>query len=845
MTKITTREKIIICIFSALAASVFCAAVWAMIGIYPGSARTLLNSDMESQYVSFFESLRSVISGENSLFYNWSLYLGNNYWGHYAYYLASPWSWFLLLWKTKKLTDAIYFMSLIKIGLCGLTFSCFLLNRPIKIYSVSIKNEKLHKIAVVVFSMCYALMSYNMLYVNTPMWIDTVYMLPLVILGLERIIAGKRGVLYFVTLTLTIIFNFYTAFMAAVFTIIYFVYYYLYVKNYVRDNPGYAEQVKLKRSAFIRYVLNSLAAVGVSLFVLVPTVYGLMQGKLEDDTTNFYGMFTYPLWKLIIRFFDSSYTSITNEGLPSVFCTSFCVIFSVFFIVKGLKKSAKVSAILISVFWVISMWIVPINRIWTGFRDPIWFPFRYAFVISFFFVLLGYEGFAVFVEWKFKYKKPIYGMWAVLTVFELFLSVNQQRVGIIREIGAATLSTWEGEYTVFEPLARAAEKIEASDPDSTGFYRIDKSNFYTFNDAMLYSYHGVQSFSSVFNKEPLHFLKKMGFKQDDYELYQMGNTIVSDSVIGVKYLMEYIYEDERYISVAQNRMMNLYENPYALSLGFMVEGSLNDIEFGDNAFDNQNLLLSEMTDGKVEAYYAIDFDTELISYQEVTDSVDKDAKRPTELTYPICENRKITIEAIADGHIFLYTVFDEGNHDATTSVYNNFKQFYLNGENYDSIQYGCYNYIMDLGTYKKGDVVTFIITNCTPTTKVYAAGENTEAVDEALTLLGNNPKLRDISISKGNMTAKLNADRSGTMFLSVPYDKGWSLYVDGVECDIEKAFGTFCSFNVAEGNHIIEMRYVSPYFVVSSVVSAVCLMAYAGIQIFISFRKKRKNCENQ
>jgi len=837
MKKKIWDNSIIICALSAFISVVFCAVVWAIIGFYPGSFRTLLSSDMESQYVSFYESLRSIISGENSIFYNWSLYLGNNYLGHYAYYLASPWSWFLLLWKTEELPTAIYFMSLIKIGLCGLNFSVFLLNRPIKTF-VNVSNNRFKVVGIVAFSVLYALMSYNMQYVISPMWIDAVYMLPLVILGLERIIVYRKSLLYFISLTLTILFNFYTGYMVAIFTVLYLAYYIFYCRSYNAADDNNEKTVKISFKSILIYIVASIMSVGSSMIILLPTVYCLGQGKLEHDTSYFLGAFTFPIWQILFRFFDSTYTSITNEGLPSLFCTSFCVLFALFFIVKGLKKSARISAIVLFVFLILSMWIAPLNRMWTGFRDPIWFPYRYVYLISFFVILLGYEGFVTFSNVKFKFKKYVYILWIGLSVFELYLCVSLPRFGVIREIGSANTTLWNNVFELFDPLVRSAETIEANDEETSGFYRIDKSDFFTFNDPMLLSYNGVQSFSSMYNKKPLLFLKKLGLKQDDYELYEKGSTVITDSIIGVKYYMSIDTIDNFYNQVDQNRLINLYKNDYALSLGYMIENS-KDIEWSDNVFYNQNQILSSMTGEETQAYYLLDYEENSISYSDIKATITSDSTQPTELGYEKAVNKSVDVDVAENGHVYLYCAYEPGNRDQISNIYNSFKQYYINGKHFESIQLGRYSYLMDLGYFDEGQNLNIIVTNCTEATKIYVAQMNIDVVNGALTELNSNAQFRDISIDNGNMTAIIDADKSGNVFMSIPYDAGWTLYVDGVETQLKPIYDTFCMFDIDEGMHTIEMKYVSPYFKEGAIISIICLVIFIGGYVFVTAGRKK------
>ena len=92
MKKKVSEKNIFIYIVSAILPAAFCVIVWAIAGIYPGSSRTLLSTDLFCEYYGFYESLKSVFDGDNSIFYNWSLYLGYNVFGTYTADISLPFS---------------------------------------------------------------------------------------------------------------------------------------------------------------------------------------------------------------------------------------------------------------------------------------------------------------------------------------------------------------------------------------------------------------------------------------------------------------------------------------------------------------------------------------------------------------------------------------------------------------------------------------------------------------------------------------------------------------------------------------------------------------------------------
>ncbi len=61
---------------------------------------------------------------------------------------------------------------MLKVGLCGLSFSLLLLYK-----------FKRPRFAVVLFSLFYGLMAYNVAYSLCIMWLDVVFWLPVIVLG--------------------------------------------------------------------------------------------------------------------------------------------------------------------------------------------------------------------------------------------------------------------------------------------------------------------------------------------------------------------------------------------------------------------------------------------------------------------------------------------------------------------------------------------------------------------------------------------------------------------------------------------------------------------------------------
>ena len=99
---------------------------------------------------------------------------------------------------------------------------------------------------------------------------------------------------------------------------------------------------------------------------------------------------------------------------------------------------------------------------------------------------------------------------------------------------------------------------------------------------------------------------------------------------------------------------------------------------------------------------------------------------------------------------------------------------------------------------------------------------------------------------KNSFTSVIDMERENYVFYSIPYDAGWTAYVDGVETEIERVNVSFMAVLVGEGEHTVEFKYVSPGFFTGLKVSAAAagvFAAYLAADIVIARRRKRRNEE--
>ena len=171
--------------FAFLAPALLMCVSYFAFGVHPFGNESVLVLDLNAQYVYFFGALRRAIFGDTSLIYSFSRALGGEFLGIFAYYLSSPLSFIVALFPENMMLDALLCLFTTKCGICGLTFAYYL-DR----HKVGTKQSR------ILFAILYSLCGYGVVYQHNTMWIDCMYLLPLIALGIEDLISKRKYMLF-------------------------------------------------------------------------------------------------------------------------------------------------------------------------------------------------------------------------------------------------------------------------------------------------------------------------------------------------------------------------------------------------------------------------------------------------------------------------------------------------------------------------------------------------------------------------------------------------------------------------------------------------------------------------
>ena len=212
---------------------------------------------MYSQYSCFFGDVKSLLS--DGLFYSLHKSIGGDIYSLAAYYLASPLNLIFLLFPLEYLPEAVSVLYILKLSLAALTMSYYLSARGT------------NGAANLALSLAWSFSAYFTLYSINIMWLDALVLLPLISLGIERLIYRGKFLLYILSLAGAIFCNYYIGYMLCIFSVVYFLY------ALLRET----HPARMLATSCIRFAISSLVAGGLNAVLLIPVGLSMSGGKVE------------------------------------------------------------------------------------------------------------------------------------------------------------------------------------------------------------------------------------------------------------------------------------------------------------------------------------------------------------------------------------------------------------------------------------------------------------------------------------------------------------------------------------------------------------------------------------
>ncbi len=790
-------------------------------GIFPFGNESFLRTDMYHQYAPFFSEFQHKLRTGGSLLYSWDVGLGVNFAALYAYYLASPLNWLIILCPKAFIIEFMTGMVVLKIGLSGLSFAFYLKQKL-----------RVHTIGIGFFGIFYALSGYMAAYSWNIMWLDCILLLPLIVLGLERLVKKKRGFLYCVTLGLSILSNYYISIMTCLFMVLYFAALLLMERP---KKPGFYLE------AAFRFGLYSLLAGGLAAAVLLPEVYALASTASGDvsfpkSLTSYFSIFD-----MIARHIGNVETEIGLDHWPNLYCgVAVFLFFPLYLACRRIPVREKAAYCGLLLIFYASFSINALNFIWHGFHYPNSLPCRQSFIYIFLmlymcfrafqylrytpkkyvaFALWGGVGFVILAEKLVEQEHFHFSVYYVAIVFLsayagviylykrrkqtaaafLALSLVAIEAAVNTTVTSVTTTSREA-YTKDNADVRLL--METLEPAGE-FYRVEKKTRKTKNDGAWMNFPSVSLFSSTANADLTKFFKRMGCEASTNAYSITGSTPLVDSLLAVKYAL---YTDtgpntELTMYLRESGSTYLYQNLYTLPLGFVVPEALEEswqYEM-DNPAEVQNDLC--LIAGAEDVLIPASGETSGNTFRFTTDQTG-------EYYVYVLNKRAKTVKASLPTGAKTFNNVDRG-------------------------------FLLELGTIAEGNEILLTAEESGETLNAVAYRFSELGLVSFYEAFGQSPLVLT-SWKDTRLEGQIEVKEAGRLFLSIPYDMGWTVRIDGEPVETKKLFDAFLSVELAEGPHTVTLSYFPQGLSWGLCLTACSVLVLAALWLFGRKWEKRQ-----
>ncbi len=845
---------------------------YVFMGVWPIGGKSVMVVDMHHQYAPLLNELRDMFRSGGNFTYNFNIGLGGNFIPLFAYYLASPLNLLLLFFPERLLTEGILVITLLKGAATAAAFT-----------ACAQYVTRNRGAAPIVFGVLYSLSGYMLAYSWNIMWLDVVALLPVVVLAMEYMLKKGRMVPYILTLALALFVNYYIGFMLCVFLVLYMVVWVL-------------RQSRPMSSVLLgggRFALASLLAGGVAAALLIPTALSLGRTSAAGEEFRDFAA-NFPLFDLLGRMFYGASPTIRSGNLPNLYCgVPAVLLLPIYLTHKGIPLRKRLCYGGLLAVLLVSCTINQFDLLWHGMHSPNDLPYRFSFLVCFVLLLIGAQvmtaptvfsskavglslaGCAVYlVLWERLDSESapeatllymnllllaVYG--AVLLLGAIRRTPREMTARLLLLAVCAELALGAGQtlkmvdsneyYTLHDnyvdndstaAIGQAVQEAQRLGREELGedFFRLEYLPRSTCMDTALHHYSGLTTFASSNPYLTTLLMGELGYAINGVNSYLYHSFVPAvDSLFGIRYviLSANLNSHSQLRKVGQvsvgEETRYIYRNELALPLGYMATDAVREYT-GDKyaPFDSQEELYNALTGEWDTLYHPLELEA----------TTDGASVSGTSSIYLSGTGVNEEFEAMVEepGQYFAF-VDCRAAEDITVVAYT------TTGQTQNS--WGVTNhepYIIDMGTLTTGQTVeVWLNSDSGATGNVYIVRLDTELMTQRLRQLKQGG-MTVTAMTDTHIEGTVNAAQDGALVMTIPYDKGWTVTVDGKPAetfplaeDEEREDGALLCVTVPAGAHTLTFDYRAPGQMLGILVSLVSLLA-VGLLWGIPYARRRK-----
>lgn len=686
------------------------------------------------------------------------------------------------------------------------------------------------------------------------MFVNYMPFLILALIGVWRYFEKKKSALLIINVCLLILTSYYYSISGIIVICLYALFYYL------KKNPNPSFKQLIKEGIF--FLIRILIGVLLASILLLPLIYVITNGRSEVTNT-----FDFSLLKPNISLKFLMYGTY-GIGLTAILWVAF--IYNIIYLPRNNRIISLLTLIIIS---------IPLfNYLLNGYlylNGKVWIPFLPLFLffiasmikdikthqIRFKWLFLFVLG-SSFLLFKFTDKKIFFLLEGILTIYLLYLYQKKSKYRylvpiIVISIFISTTNHFQDDlvtiedfqkqhsyqsYDVLEHINRNLSSIYRYQDDVSGANGINYSNGKLDYRTTLYSstsnLNYWNSFYNIFNNNDIY--------RNHFMLAQT-NSLFFQRFMGVRYLLTNQEPPLGYQKIKEYEDGILYENKNVYPIAFSNSHLLNNKEYQNLSFNR-----------KLEAYQNnviidgasqnsnLDFQMNSITLNTTLRKAENLTYQKTDTGYQITSKKNGKIILDLDTPIKDYSLIIRFHMNDIPSCKNGDTSITINGImnklTCRSWKYYNHNEIFDYVLSSNSEIDKLVIE--------FTKG-NYDISDIEIYQIPNTyfeesaditPLIMDYNKTRGDVLQGKITSEEGYLVFTIPYDKGFKLWIDNKEVEIEKVNGAFIGSSITKGSHEIRLEFIAPYSTLGKLVSVLSIGALGGI---ILLERKKDTLEKQ
>ena len=785
--------------------------IYILKGYFPFGNESIIWSDMHEQITAMYYHFYDSIYNSKSLFVDFNSGGAINFVGVLAYYILSPFTLIILFFPRELIDNAVSIIVALKILLSGLT--C--------LYFISKTFNKIDDNYKIILSLLYAFSSYSLtLYIITP-WIDIVYLFPMLLLGLKKLLDLESSKLYIITLSISLICSFYITFIVLLF-IIFSSFLYLYI--FKKEN--------IKKAIF-HLGVATIISILIASVILIPSFIQIFASQRASIN--------------LAEIVNSKFGPLSDK-IAYLFGSTILIVFSLL-ILLNFKKHKKFTIFLFLNLLLLGLPLIiePINKMW-HFGSYVYFCYRYGFIVVLFLIIgAGYYltnldstitypiivskiiplllliitfivMFVIFYKYRFRIflaidsltftrdKIALLSLFFVsllifITVLILFFTNKKENNFTIIFLYIITISQilfnayfyfnkYDSNY--LNNQYNWMEEIYDINLLKDKYYVKETNRILISNYGMVSDIRTFSNFTSLVDKTNYETMIMLGYDSYGNDTEAIGGNLFTDIILAQKYIISDRKISDSYYHYVNDIDNYLYIYEFSnLPFGFVINNN-SSIKNAKNSMEASNIIYNSITNNDNI------FDIEKLDALENKYFISGKKRLYLDIDFNINNKRNN------------YNLFD----------------IYVNGNLlYQSIPNTNRNGTLYLGEFLDEEVEIKIVSLKENNIKDINLGIlDLQKIDDFLNNYGKNV---DIEFNHNKMIISTNGNNNDLLFLPITY-------LDNYKCsthEIFRVYDNFIGIKLHDGENIIEISFIPKGFIIGIIIS------FIGIVFFIIWER--------